>query len=188
MNYLKISLITLLLIGILFSCKKNSAPEPKDYTASIKDKTWWGELTYTGKATEIYCVHFNSDNTLVWGQLSGDYTGKWRLNSDILTMTFDANTAEITATVTNDDRLANILDNTSFYEINSGTKIQNPNTQLLDNTKWKGMVTDVSNTVNPLPLEVNFEANQKFKTNFVSTGSTYSYTRSSSGARDQDAV
>jgi uncharacterized lipoprotein NlpE involved in copper resistance len=130
-------LAVLLATGILLSCKKNNSSALKDYTASIKDKTWSGELTYTGKTKEYYSVHFNTDNTLLWSQLSGDYAGKWLVNENIITMTFDANTAQVKAEITDDKKLINFADNTSFYEINTGALIVNPNIPL-ENTIWKG--------------------------------------------------
>lgn len=138
-KYLSISLVTLVLTVILFSCKKDSIPTPKDYTASIKDKTWNGELTYTGKPKEYYSVHFNADNTLLWSQLSGDYAGKWVVKDNILTMTFDVNIADIKATITYDNKLTNITDNTGYYEINTG-EISTNELMQLDDTMWQGPI------------------------------------------------
>jgi hypothetical protein len=139
-KYLELTLVTLLLTGVLFSCKKENTSVPaKDYSASIKDKTWWGQLTYTAKTQEYYSVHFNADNTLLWSQLSGDYAGKWVVKDNILTMTFDANTAYIKATITDDNKLTNITDNTGYYEINTG-EISTNELMQLDDTLWQGPI------------------------------------------------
>jgi hypothetical protein len=62
-KHINIVLVTVLLMSFITGCKKNNTASPKDYAASIKDKTWWGQLTYTGKTQEYYSVHFNADNT-----------------------------------------------------------------------------------------------------------------------------
>jgi hypothetical protein len=136
-KYKNIMLVTLLLIGIIVSCKKSSTP--KDYAASIKDKTWSGELAYTGKTTEYYSVHFNADNTLSWSQFSGDYTGHWILTGKQLTISFTGNSVEIKANISDDDNLVNITDNTTASEIKSGELIAN-STISVDNTEWKGAI------------------------------------------------
>src|SRR6478752_4424966 len=92
-------------VTILLSCNKTDVTTPvsKDYSASIKEKSWWGEITYTGKTTEYYSVYFKADGTLLWSQLSGDYAGHWAIKDKELTMTFDANSVTIQATLTDDD-------------------------------------------------------------------------------------
>lgn len=76
-KYSSMFVAILLVAGIFSSCKKeNAAPKSKDYAASINDKSWWGVFTYTGETSQYYTVHFNSDNTLIWSQLSGDYAGQ----------------------------------------------------------------------------------------------------------------
>ena len=80
--------------GILVGCKKENGPAAKDYAASIKEKTWWGVVTYTGKEAEYYSVHFNSDNTLMWSQFAGDYSGHWATSGNALTITLDVGDAE----------------------------------------------------------------------------------------------
>lgn len=175
---LSILIITTLLISIFISCSKddntsNDLPI-KNYTAAIKGKNWFGELTYTGKPIEYYSVVFNADNTLVWSQLSGDYTGNWIVNEKLLTMTFTGNTAEIKATISDDDKLINISDNTGYYEIKSGQLILNPNIPL-DNTIWKG-------TVDPYTLQLSFMPSNVVEMKIGSTTyAPYSYQKSTSG-------
>ena len=130
-KYVSTMLVILLLTVTIFSCKKSNGP--KDYNASIKDKTWWGEFAYTGQDAEYYSVHFNVDNSLTWTQWSGDYPGQWTLNGKQLTITFTGNSVEINADISDDDKLMNISDNTANSEINSGQLIVNPKISL-DNT------------------------------------------------------
>ena len=89
-KYIVAMLFALLSTGVLFSCKKSSTPvsTPKDYAASIKDKTWWGVMTYTGQALQYYSVHFYADNSLFWSQIDGDYLGQWTINNKQLAITF----------------------------------------------------------------------------------------------------
>jgi hypothetical protein len=181
-KYLTILLATILSTVILFSCKKSNSAAPKDYAASVKNKTWWGSFNYTRDTTQYYSVHFNTDNTFLWSQLSGDYIGKWSVNDKALTMSFDASTAIIKATITDDDKLAGITDNTSLYEIKSGQLIENPSIPL-DNTVWTGWVYPVISTGTLTPIKLSFlpgNAIVILKAG-VSFG-PYAYTRSASGA------
>lgn len=128
--------ITLLIMGIVVSCSKGNEPAPKDYGISIKDKTWWGQLSYTGKPLEYYSVHFKADNSLLWSQLSGDYPGQWVVNGKQLTMTFPGIGTTIKADIS-DDRLLDISDDNTAFAIATGERVLNP-TISLDNTIWKG--------------------------------------------------
>jgi hypothetical protein len=172
-KYLKQTLAAALLTGILFSCKKESTAVTKDYSASVKDKTWWGQLTYTAKTQEYYSVHFNADNTLLWSQLSGDYAGKWVVKDNILTMTFDVNIADIKATISDDNKLTSITDNTGYYEINTGEMSTNETIQL-DNTLWKGPINLVASKTLQLIFKPGFTVEPKHDNITVGTGS-YSY-------------
>ena len=177
-KYLSIMLVIVLYTSLSLSCKKSNA---KDYTASIRDKTWWGVFTYTGKDPEYYSVRFNADNTFLWSQFSGDYSGQWVVNGKDLTMTFDISKAAIKATISDDDKLLNITDNTGNAVINTCELITNPNMPL-DNTVWKGkMVTGL-----PYIIEMSFRPPLKLDLQSGSS-SGYSYTnntyiRSPSGA------
>jgi hypothetical protein len=177
---LNLILVTLLLTGILISCKKScdTTPLPKDYTASIKDKSWWGEFTYAGETAEYYSVHFNADNTLTWSQFSGDYTGHWILTGKQLTITFDGNSEEIKANVSDDDKLVNITDNTTASEINNGQLSVN-STIPLDNTVWNGTIRFTSIKA----LQLNFKPGLQVVINQENMPvNTYTYTKNSSNS------
>jgi hypothetical protein len=170
------AIFALIITAILFSCKKSST---KDIAQSIKDKTWWGQLTYTGKPAEYYSVQFNADNSLVWSQLTGDYAGHWVLEGKTLTITFTGNTVQIKADISDDDKLLNITDNTTASEINSGQLIIDPNISL-DNTTWKGSLEQGPNpSVN---IQLKFIPGSKVEFNAINLAVTYNYTRTSSGA------
>ena len=180
-KYSTILLATILITVILFSCKKSNSAAPKDYAASVKNKTWWGSFNYTRDTTQYYSVHFNADNTLLWVQLSGQYTGHWTVNGKTITMTFDITTAKIVADISGDNVLLNITDNTGAYEINSGALVANPNISL-DNTVWKGSVINtITNATNAVQLSFKPGNLVELK---PGTGvmKTYSYSRLAAGA------
>ena len=83
-EYSRIIIITLLSLASIVSCKKNNTP--KDYLASINSKTWWGSITYTGKAPEYYSVYFNSDYKFIMepriGRLCRAVDFKWKAVDD----------------------------------------------------------------------------------------------------------
>ena len=134
-------------------------------------------FTYTGKDAEYYSIQFNADNTLVWSQFSGDYTGKWVVNGKELTMTFDVSKAEIKAGIRDDDKLLNITDNTGNFEMNTGQLIANPNIPL-DNTEWKGKII----TGTPYLVNMSFRPPLKVDIQISYTYTNNSYKRSASGA------
>lgn len=183
-KYISIILLTLL-AGLISSCKKDATP--KDYSASIKDKTWWGTLSYTGKALEYYSVHFNADGSLSWSQQSGDYPGSWIVNDKQLTMTFPGISSEIKAYISDDDKLMTITDNNASFTINSGELFATP-IQSLDNTVWKGSrIINVPNTpIKPQSFQMSFTAGSDVRIQFTSGNTTtttkYNYTKLVSGA------
>jgi hypothetical protein len=174
-NSLAIAFASLIVV-IVAGCKKADTAAPKDYTQSIKDKTWWGQFTYTGKPVEYYSVHFNPDGSLLWSQLSDNYKGHWVLKDRQLTMSFDGNSEEIKADISDEDKLTNITDNTSASEINSGQIISNPNI-VLENTVWKGTVRQSSGPT--FSMQLSFLPGTKVVLGFA--GGSYpanTYTRS----------
>ena len=176
-KYISILLATAFLTGLTMGCKKSNSIAPKDYAASIKDKTWWGELAYTGKTPEYYSVHFNADNTLTWSQFQGDYTGHWVLNNKQVTITFDGNTIQIKADISDDDNLVNITDNTAASEIKSGELAAN-STISLDNTQWNGN-TQVPTKI----LQLNFKTGLQATINLENSPiKTYTYTKNASNS------
>src|SRR4051812_24254876 len=100
-NNTSMFLVLLLTALVLISCKKDNKTE--DLTASFAEKTWSGAMTYTGQDAEYYSVHFNNDNTLLWSEFSGDYTGIWKLTDRQLRMIFDVSHVEVDANVFNND-------------------------------------------------------------------------------------
>jgi hypothetical protein len=138
---LTIARVALLSLLVLFSCKKSTTPTPKDYTSSIKNKTWWGMVTNNGRA-EYYSVHFNADNSFKWNQLAGEYDGKWTVSGKQLSLTFPALSIEIKADIGDNDRLMNFTDNNPNSIMNSGELVENPNIPL-DNTLWNGSMVQV---------------------------------------------
>lgn len=167
--------ITIVVSIILVNCKKGN--NPKDYAASILNKTWWGVLTYTGQTEQYYSVHFNADKTLLWSQLSGDYAGQWDVSGKQLTIILTGG-VQITADISDDDKLNGIQDNTAAYEINNGQLLTNPNLNL-DNTIWKGTYFNGSTQQ---PLQYSFSSGSGITITFGSfPQQVHVYTRVPSG-------
>ena len=173
---INLMLVTLLSMCILVSCKKSTS---KDYSLSVKDKTWWGVFTYTGQPLQYYSVHFNADNTLSWSQLSGNYPGQWTISDRHITFTLAGTNVLNKADISDADTLMNISANSNTYVINSCKLVANPPISL-DNTSWSGTIT-ISGT--PYLLLMSFMPGLKVKVSIG--GSVYpvqSYTSSPSGA------
>ena len=145
--YLRILLPLLWSTGILISCNKENT---KDYSASIKGKTWWGMITYSGLPAEYYSAHFRSDGTVLWSQLSGDDEGSWEVKGKQLVITFNA-ISVIKADISNNQKLTNITNTASNFKVNSGQIVLNSNTSL-ENTVWKGTIS----TSATYPIQMNF--------------------------------
>jgi hypothetical protein len=168
--------LAILILAGLLGCKKNNNPAPKDYTASVKDKTWWGVFTYTGQTAEYYSVHFNADNTLLWSQLSGDYVGTWSINNKSLTLKFSGSSAEIKTDISDDDKFISISDNTASYEINNGQQITSPNITL-ENTIWKGSIVNGTSG----NMQLKFLLGVKVELTLITTYTPFIYSRVPSG-------
>jgi len=177
-------------VFLVAGCKKTTTPDgntPKDYLASIADKTWWGTFNYTGQAEEYYSMHFNADNTFDWDQFLGSFKGFWALDSNKLTLTYEGNDTKIIAEISDDNKLIHISDNTDNSEITSGQLVSSPHIPL-DNTVWKGMqiFTYVDNQdsfndsmIVKLEFNDNGQALQSFKG--ILPPAFYDYSRSPSG-------
>lgn len=176
-KHVSIMLVTVLLMCFITSCKKSSVT--KDYTVSVKGKTWWGQLTNAGETIQYYSVYFNGDGSLLWTQRAGSYTGKWVVNNNHLTVDLLTPAVQIKADISDDNILKNIVSNNSTA-VNSGEMIANP-TIPLDNTVWKGMLLLSNGTQETFQLR--FLTGSKVETKIgTTTLATSPYTRSVSGA------
>jgi hypothetical protein len=165
---------------ILFcGCNKDKTPTPKNYAASINDKTWWGVVTYTGKTPQYYSVHFNTDNTLLWSQLSGDFPGTWTINNKSVVMKFGGpDKDEVKADITEDDKFTTITDNNPKYEIINGQLVADPNIPL-ENTTWKGTIFSVGTSSD---LQLKFLPSLQVELTLNSTlYKPFTYSRAASG-------
>src|SRR5687767_10207657 len=95
-KYSGIIFTVLLSMTMIVGCKKDGV---KDYTAIIKNKTWWGQLTNPGETAQYYSVYFKSDGNLVWSQRDADYAGKWVVDGKQVTMDFPAISVQIKADI-----------------------------------------------------------------------------------------
>ena len=168
-KYVNILLVALLCTGIIGGCKKDSPA--KDYAASIKDKTWWGQFFYTGKPVEYYAIHFSGDSSLTWSEFSTDYPGKWVLDGNKLMISLDGAASTFKATVSDENKLADIINTqANGYNMISSEALANPANTPLDNTIWKG--TAVSGSL-IIALQLSFKPGLNVETksgsNFPST-------------------
>lgn len=175
-KYTRIITLSILLLNLFTACKKDNSDAPKDYSASLKDKTWAGMFTYTGKTSEYYSVHFNADKSLTWTELSGDYSGKWEVTGKQLVLTFTSG-SQIKADITDDNRFINFTNSNTAYSINNGKLVTKPDL-ILDNSIWKGTITSGIS----YPLELDFIAGSKVIIYFKNVvQGTYNYKRNGSG-------
>ena len=164
-KYTRIITFAILLLTLIAACKKSNSDAPKDYTASIKDKTWWGEFYYTGKSAEYYSIHFNSDGTLTWSEYSGDYAGTWQINSSLLTIVFDASGNQFQAKISDYNNMEQIVNPTgNGYTIIKGQMVTG-GAKLLENTTWKG---SAGSGVTTIDMQMTFMANVKVELTFGS--------------------
>ncbi|MDN5284530.1 MAG: hypothetical protein JWR38_804 [Mucilaginibacter sp.] len=148
----KFILLTIGLATVFAGCKKSKdvGPQPeKDYGAVIKDKTWTGEFTYAGQPKGYYSVQFNADNTSVWSEAGGNYTGgTWALNGKQLSIIQTA-FIQSKGDISDDNQLINISNTSASLTLNSGQLNTNAN-MVLDNTLWKGTIADATNVLTPI--------------------------------------
>jgi hypothetical protein len=171
-----IGIMLVVLMGVLPGCKKSNTP--KDYTVFIKDKTWWGMITNPGMAEEYYCIHFNADNTLLWSQFADDYPGQWVINDKRLTMAFATLGVQISADITDDNKLSNIIASNAA-KIGSCQVIEKTDI-VIDNTIWKGTLRL---GINAYPCQMNFMTGFSVQLTIASTAyAPVIYTRSVFGA------
>jgi hypothetical protein len=174
-KYSGIILTVLLSMTIIVGCEKNGT---KDYTALIKNRTWWGQLTNPGETIQYYCVYFKSDGNLIWSQREADYAGKWVVDKNQVTMDFPVLSVQIKADISDDNKLTNIVSSNSSIVTNANL-IPNP-TLRLDNTQWNGILVQSGGTSESFQL--NFLTGAKVDGKVGSAGIGNIYTRSESGA------
>jgi hypothetical protein len=169
-KYLIAALVLIATIA-LQSCKKESTTAPKDYTSSISNKNWWGTFNNAGESAQYYSVHFNADHSVLWAQMSGDYSGTWSLNGNRLTINFTLPTVTLTAEISDDNKLTNIITNTP-NKVNNGTLIENPNV-FLENSVWNVLRTHIPTDATYF-FKFTFISNNKVFASGISTPFTYS--------------
>jgi hypothetical protein len=178
-KFTEIILVSLFLIAVVTSCKKES----KDYSASIKDKTWWGTMSYNGLKIAYYTVHFKADGSLVWSELTGDYQGNWTMDGKHLTISLAGVVRDFKADLSKDDKLLNIVMGVSAnYAVISGELIPNPFLPSLDNTVWNGSYSLGTGIGMTSAMQINFMPGSKLQMKIGGALlSAMIYTRSASG-------
>jgi hypothetical protein len=180
-QYMMRTMLVLVVMGILFSCKKDNE---KKFIDSIAGKTWWGKFAYTGKVSQYYSIQFDANGSFTWSELTADYTGKWLVKGKHLTFTFDGTNKQIKADIAGDRKLFNIENNSTYgWAIESGQLIANPNMSSLDNTFWKGAYITIPGPVTVIG-NLRFLPDLKLQVEFPGSNTKegpFSYTRSASG-------
>jgi hypothetical protein len=174
-----IILVSLFSISVITSCKKDS----KDYSASVKDKTWWGTMSYAGSKMAYYTIHFNASGSLVWSEQLGDYQGNWVLDGKHLTISLTSIVREIKADLSKDDKLVNIvMVSGNNYTVVSGDLIPNPLLSSLDNTVWNGSYSTGTGIGMTTTMQITFMPGNSLQMKIGGTllGARI-YTRSGSG-------
>jgi hypothetical protein len=128
-----------ILILVLFacSCRKSATPEnTKDYSSMIRNRNWWGTITYTGESLKYFSVHFNDDSTLIWDEDRGTFTGHWTLIDRQLIVKFDSSGYRFTANIEN-EKFSYLASSSPKFQVNSGQLIKDLNLSI-ENTTWIG--------------------------------------------------
>jgi hypothetical protein len=178
-KYTEIILVSLFSISLLTSCKKDS----RDYSESVKDKTWWGTMSYNGSKTAYYTVHFNADGSLVWSEVSGDYQGNWAMDGKHLTISVTGILREFKTDISKDDKLENIaMVSAGNYAIVGGELIAHPFLSTLDNTVWNGSYSVGTGIGMTSTMQISFMPGTKLQMKLGGTLLAANiYTRSASG-------
>ena len=134
-------LVALVLLALLFSCKKNNDSEvaKKDYSIFFKGKVWAGELQYEGSTAEPYSITFDNSDGFTWEEYSGEYAGKYMIDAENkeLTISF-ASGSEVIAKITDDGKLSEFTTNTTYGWKLLNSELDTMTLQVLDNTIWRG--------------------------------------------------
>jgi hypothetical protein len=114
-------------------CKKSNAE--KDYPSLFKNTVWTGNFNYTGAVVQPLSIEFSEGGQVTWHELSGDYTGTWKLNNKTLSLNFSV-TSGFTADITEDNKFTNIKSVTgSGWTLVDGA-LNSASDESLDNTSW----------------------------------------------------
>jgi hypothetical protein len=169
----RVIVIAMLSLITIISCKKD-----KDYNKVIKNKTWWGQLTNPGELPQYYSMYFKEDGSLIWSQRLADYTGKWVVNNNQLTMDFLLPAVQIKADISDDNKLTNMTANNSSV-VSNANLIANP-AITLDNSVWNGtLYVGVGPSQS---LQLIFLSGSKLNVTVSGASIGGFYTRSESGA------
>lgn len=137
MNTLKTIFVLLLLTISLNGCQKyNDDPEPEDFKALFSNTIWTGNFNNTGKPIQPISMAFGKNGDLVWYELSGPYPAAWTLAENKLTVSFPSG-SRFTATVTNDQKLANIENGAANGWTLNNAELNTISDDVLDNTTWE---------------------------------------------------
>ena len=155
------AVISILLAAIGFSgCKKDN-----NNSSSIKNTVWTGESNYTGKAPEPISIVFGEDGALTWNELTGEYSGTWKLENGLLTISIGGSVS-FKANISSDSTLTNIKSSDMSGRTLNNATLNRSADAVLDNTTW------TSNYVT-LKFKFNNTVDLYFVTNLTFLGVSY---------------
>jgi hypothetical protein len=124
--------IILLTIFSFMGCKKDTK---RDYNSLVKNTVWTGEFKYTGAISQPFSVEFKEGGQLTWYELSGEYGGTWKIEDDMLNVTFSTGSG-FKAGISDDNKLVNI----QHFPINNwavvNAALNTVTDESLDQTTW----------------------------------------------------
>ena len=156
-TFMVTGIILLTTLGFI-GCKKEDTK--KDYNSILKNSVWTGEFNYTGAIPQPFSVEFKEGGQFTWFELSGEYTGSWKIENDLLNVSF-ATGSGFKAGISNDNKLMNIQNLPSNKWALVHAELNSVADESLDLTTWTA-----SN------LKLNFKAGNKVDMELGPTGST----------------
>ena len=143
---MKINLLLKWILSIaLFSlsaCKKEDTSPPKDYATSFKNTVWTGEFHYASKPLEPVSIEFKEGGQFTWHEWAGSFSGTWKIENDLLTISFPSG-GGFTTTITSDDKMSDIKNLPANKQAMDNAVLNKEPDVSLDNTVWTAPNTEV---------------------------------------------
>ncbi|HMH34663.1 MAG TPA: hypothetical protein VK543_16615 [Puia sp.] len=183
-QFIFIAISLLLAVTGLNSCKKSNDTKPADKPVVLANTLWTGEFNYNDGKAQPMRIAFGESGTLTWAEFKSEYTGSWKLENGLLTISISG-TASFTANISSDSALTNI----KSTDI-SGRKLMNAvqtgnDDAVVDGTKWAapevsiefkaGNKLDLFFGASPFPNYTDINYTQKRKAIYFSLFANYDW-------------
>jgi hypothetical protein len=121
--------------AVIASCKKDDAGT--NWAEKIKNTVWIGEFHYTSRASEPVSIAFKEGGQFTWHELAGEFPGSWKIENDVLTVSFPSGSG-FTTTLTSDGQMSAIQNfPVNSYAMDNAALNKDADVSL-DNTVWTG--------------------------------------------------